>query len=81
MCLRIDEKVPVGAPIRVDLNDAMYLGESCFCKDAPGGGYFVGLKLEQVLHELDSLQSLAGHLLKDEAPSGRSPTRGSLKGH
>ncbi len=81
MCLRMDTKVAAGVPIRVDMNDTMYLGESCFCEEAPGGGYFLGLRLEQALYDMGTLQTLARQLRKDTEPAGHRPAHGSLRGN
>lgn len=54
--------IPLGVPIRVDAEDCMWLGEVCYCEPA-GSGYAVGLRLDQCLSHVSSLERLTRSLL------------------
>lgn len=60
--------IPAGRAVRVDLGDAMILGESCYCvpTENPGRGYYVGIVVEQCLTDLSGLQ----HLIRALSPAG-----------
>jgi hypothetical protein len=58
-------QLPLSAPVRVDANDQMFLGEVCYCKPAEKG-FLVGLILEQVLNGMGTLHALAQRLLQEE---------------
>ena len=58
--------VGIGAALKIDLPDAVLLGEAMYCR-GENGGYFVGIELEQALCGLESLnQAFRGFL--DDCP-------------
>ncbi len=58
-------RIPLNSAVRVDLADAVLLGEVCYCREQAGGLYAVGLESQQILsHTSDFAQlmrSLAGY--------------------
>jgi hypothetical protein len=49
-----DAPVPSGAPLRIEFEDSIVLGESIYCRD-DRDGHFVGVELDQVLVGLTEL--------------------------
>ncbi len=63
--LLVPQAVAAGAAIQVNLNDAMLLGEACYC--SPRDGMFaLGVRLEQQLNGLAALARLNQALLCEE---------------
>lgn len=52
--LLLPAAIPPGTAIRIDLDDAIILGEVIYCC-ADGDGYFMGIHLEQMLRDLADL--------------------------
>jgi PilZ domain len=69
MRLLVNRPVPVGAAVKVEPDDSMMLGEVCYCEPDSAGGYYVGVKLLQVLHGLGELARLNRRLLGEETRS------------
>jgi hypothetical protein len=46
--------VPPGAPLRIEIDDAIVLGEAIYCREDTGG-HFLGVELDQVLVGLTEL--------------------------
>jgi hypothetical protein len=46
--------VPAGAPVRIDIENAIVLGEAIYCRD-DREGHFIGVELDQVLVGLTEL--------------------------
>jgi hypothetical protein len=57
MRLWLPQAAPIGAPVRVDVEGAMFLGEVCYC-NSDGDGYAVGFQLEHVLSMSEELVAL-----------------------
>jgi PilZ domain-containing protein len=52
--------IPPGAPIRIEIDDAIVLGEAIYCR-SDVEGHFIGVELDQVLVGLTELaRTLAG---------------------
>ena len=67
MRLFLAEAAPLDAAIRIDLDDALLLGEVCHC--APHeGGFAVGIQLCHSLIALDRLAKLRSRFLNDRLP-------------
>ncbi len=75
MRLLLESPVPVGAPIRVDMDGTMLLGEVCYCYPE-GAKWAIGLQLEHALTHSDDLARLMRQLVGDSAPgcAGTSKT-------
>lgn len=77
MRLLMDRSVDVGAPVGVEWDDSLVLGDVCYCEPAPGG-YAIGLELEQRLLQTSDLVQLARQLAGDpERPSDSTPSSGA----
>lgn len=48
------EPVPAGSAIRIEIEDAVVLGEAIYCR-SEAGGHFIGVELDQVLVGLTEL--------------------------
>lgn len=59
------EQVPVGAAVKVHIEDGFLLGETTYCQ-FEGGRYFVGIEVTEVLKGLLSLERLRRALLGSE---------------
>lgn len=68
MRLILSRAVPVGAAVKIEPDDSMILGEVCYC-EPHAHGYLIGLKLQQMLSNLNELARLNRRLLGDERPS------------
>ena len=44
-----DGQIRLGAAVRVDMADAVLLGEVCYCREENGGLYAIGLESQQIL--------------------------------
>ncbi len=55
--LVLETDLPLNAAVRVDLNDAVLLGEVCY-RDREGDHFAVGLVFDQVLHKPPELLPL-----------------------
>lgn len=48
------DRIDPGAPIRIEVDDALVLAEAIYCRPEPGG-FFIGVELDQVLVGLTEL--------------------------
>ena len=48
--LRVPKRIPCGAPVKIDWNNTLMLGEICRC-EPEAGAYTVGVQLSQTLAE------------------------------
>lgn len=61
-----------GAAVRLDLEEALYLGEVCYC--APQGlRYVIGVELQHSLLHLPSLERLVQRLCGEDSNPEREP--------
>jgi hypothetical protein len=62
-----------GAPVRLDLDDSLLLGEIVHCRQE-GTDYQVGLRFEQCIGRVSDLQRLVGALVgkREVAPTART---------
>ena len=75
----VKEPVALGAAVRLDRADDLFLGEVSYCRPDPQGGYLVGIEIQQTLASLGALTNLMGRLLGEtRALDGRGvrPNRG-----
>lgn len=63
LTLLSERQLPAGTPVRVNLNDAVLLGELCHCTKADGG-YLCGIKLEQALTSVGDLSQLMSAVME-----------------
>lgn len=80
--LELPRRVPLDAPLRLNLADRVLLGEVRYCQPSPAEGRFqAGVALCQVLVHLDELERLVAQLKdSDSGPTvlpgaGASPSR------
>jgi len=66
--LIMSRPVPSGAPLRIELDDAMVLGEAIYCRDEPDG-FFVGIELDQMLVGLTELNRKLAAWEAESTPS------------
>ncbi len=52
------EPVPVGAPIKIEIGDALFLGEAVYCRPL-NPGCLIGVRFTQVLRGLAALDKMA----------------------
>jgi hypothetical protein len=62
MRILLPEPVASGAPVRVDLDGSLYLGEVCYCQPELGQ-YSVGVAVEQALRMTSELAELRDAIL------------------
>lgn len=71
-----------GAAVRLDLEEAMYLGEVCYCA-AQGRGFAIGVEVQHSLLHLPSLDRLVKRLCGEDPEGGQeseSARRGDVRG-
>lgn len=69
MRLCSQEAMDAGQAVKVEMGDAMFLGEICYCAPAPAGeGYHLGVVTKECLSGLSSLQHLIQALAPQPAP-------------
>ena len=66
--LMLDRYVPVGSAIKIELGNALALGEVVYCR-TEGSHSLVGIKLEQVLNGLAELNRTLMELAEEPAAS------------
>ena len=71
----VPERLAAGDPVRIDLDDALLLGEVCYCEPCESG-FLIGVELDQVLNGLAALERLNRVLLNDGGE--RETERGAL---
>jgi hypothetical protein len=64
--------VSSGAAIRIELEDAVVLGEAIYCRAEPGG-HFIGVELDQVLVGLTELGRNLAAFAPEYAVESRRP--------
>jgi hypothetical protein len=57
MGLEIDAQVSIGAAVKVEWSNALFLGEVCHCRPV-GEGFAIGLRLEHALYNMSDLARL-----------------------
>lgn len=66
-----------GQAVKIELNDAMFLGEVCYCAPVAGShadGFHMGIMIQECLTGLTSLHHLI-HALTPEPAEQREPVR------
>lgn len=64
--------VPPGAPIRIEIDDALVLGEAIYCRQ-DGEEHFIGVELDQVLVGLTELSRTLTAFSPEFAVEARRP--------
>ena len=72
--LRLEKPLPLNAPVKVELEEAVLLGEVCYVQPARER-FAVGLAVDQVLHRTPELARLV------RALGGRRPEPASGEAH
>ncbi len=71
--LALGAPLPLDAAVRIDLDDAIFLGEVAYCVRS-AGGYRVGLNLENALYDVSGIARLMREILDaDEQPRPATP--------
>lgn len=70
--MRLQAPVPIAAnrAVKIELGQAMFLGEVCYCAPVPGcdpAAYYIGIATEQCLTGLSGLQHLIAALQPEPA--------------
>ena len=68
-CLQIDRHLPVASPVKIEIDDALLLGEVVSSAPAAGGWVQIGVALEHVLEHTRQLAALAKRLLGETMPA------------
>ena len=63
--LVLPQPLPVNAPVKIEGDDWMMLGEVCYCRQE-GIHFVAGLKIDQTLDNLQELSELNANLLQTE---------------
>ncbi len=63
-----DCAIPLGTPVRLDVNDSVMLGEICYCAST-SEGLICGIQLEQALHSVADLTRLVARLMMEDTGS------------
>jgi hypothetical protein len=71
--LLVGTEVTPGMAVRIELEDAILLGEAMYCRPL-AKGYFVGIQIEQVLRGINELRRRF-QSFEDEAESSHCETR------
>jgi hypothetical protein len=72
MKIAVEAPLPPNAAVKVEMGDALFLGEVCHCH-RQGGGYVVGLDLEHALTGLRDLVRLNERLIDGWHPPASVP--------
>jgi PilZ domain len=64
--------VPAGAPVRIEIDDALVLGEAIYCRD-DDDGHFIGVELDQMLVGLTELARNLAAFAPEFAVEARRP--------
>ncbi|HWB85200.1 MAG TPA: PilZ domain-containing protein [Bryobacteraceae bacterium] len=57
--LTLTHAVKLGTALKIEIEDAILLGEVVHCQPAEGGGYLIGVELHQALYTTAELRELA----------------------
>ncbi len=69
----VETEIPAGTAVRIELADAILLGEVMYCRPSPTGN-FLGIQVEQALRGLEEL-SRRFRSFEDRPADSRSATR------
>ena len=72
--LRVPRRIECDTALRIDLDNAMLLGEVCYCA-TDGDGYGIGVQLEHSLLNLAEVIRRREHLLEEAEPASRALRR------
>lgn len=72
--LRVPRRIECDAALRIDLDNAMLLGEVCYCA-TDGDGYGIGVQLEHSLLNLSEVLRQRAQLLGELEPAPRAAER------
>lgn len=74
--LRTPAPIPIGAAVRIEWDDSMYLGECVHCAVLEDGGHVAGVHFEQVLESFGDLKRMMESLMAGgESCEPSSPVR------
>ncbi len=65
LAIEAEAAIPTGTALKIELDDAILLGEAVYCK-AVGGSYLLGVELDQVLCGLTELGRRLEEFARDE---------------
>jgi len=65
LAIETEAAIPTGTALKIELDDAILLGEAVYCK-AVGGCYLLGVELDQVLCGLTELGRRLEEFARDE---------------
>lgn len=68
--LRIPRRVPLNVAVRVDLDDALLLGEICYCSPI-NEDFRIGLVIDQTLTGIEDILALSRALMDEQGQSGQ----------
>ena len=72
MGLESSVSLDAGVPIRLDIGDAMFLGEVCYCTliaEGPPPAFHIGIVTEECLSGLSGLRHLISALERENSPT------------
>ncbi len=72
MGIEVARKVPPGSAIKIETADDLFLGEVVHCR-AVDDGWFLGIRISQVLSGLAALGSMVREFEAFLHPAGRTP--------
>jgi len=72
LAIEAEAAIPTGTALKIDLDDAILLGEAVYCK-AVDGSYLLGVELDQVLCGLTELGRRLEEFARDEPPGFDMP--------
>jgi len=73
--LQAADEIALGHPVRIDWPDELALGHVCHCHAEPDGRYTVGIRLNQVLPQLNSIRALARQVMGEDRVESAQPQR------
>jgi hypothetical protein len=65
--LLLDKPAPLGAAVKLEGNDALFLGEVFSCRPA-GTGFAIGVEIQHALYNTQELARLAKRILDEDKP-------------
>lgn len=66
--LELDRAVKPGTPVKIEYDDTLLLGETCYCQRS-GEAFAVGVQMDQALLHTEELARLSQRLLDEEEGS------------